>query len=96
MVEPFTPSFEWDEAKRDRVLAGRGVDFRTIVAIFDGPMVTRLDKRKVYGELRFSAVGRVDDDLFATIYTVRGTTIRLITAWKIRRADYGTYQAVLG
>ena len=96
MIEPFEVTFEWDEAKRDSVLAARGVDFRNVVGVFDGTMVTRLDRRSGYGELRFSSVGRVDGNVFATIYTVRGTAIRLITAWKIGRADYGRYQALLG
>lgn len=72
--------FEWDEEKRLKVIAERRVDMLYAALIFDGPVITRIDDRRNYGETRFIALGLVDDECFVVVYTRRHNTIRLITA----------------
>jgi uncharacterized DUF497 family protein len=86
--------FEWDEAKRLDVLRTRRVDFRDLAMAFAGPMITRIDRRKSYGEIRFRAQGMTGGALHVIVYAVRGEAIRLITAWKAGRSDHERYQAL--
>ena len=44
--------FEWDENKRSEVLDKHAVDFRHAALIFEGPILTKVDKRLDYGEGR--------------------------------------------
>ncbi|MFG1351822.1 BrnT family toxin [Xanthobacter autotrophicus] len=87
--------FEWDENKRQTNIANRGVDLLDAALIFEGPILTRIDDRKDYGEARKIAIGMVDEDCFVVVYTERDGLIRLITAWKGGRHERSQYQAGL-
>ena len=74
--------FEWDEAKRQRLLKERGFDLLYAALIFEGPVLTQLDTRTDYGEDRYISVGKVEDDYFVVVHTPRADADRLITAWR--------------
>lgn len=84
--------FEWDEAKREKVLRERGIDFIDAAAIFEGPVFSRPDGRE-YGEDRFVGVGYAGEICIVVVYTQRGDAVRLITAWKGGRNDRAEYDA---
>ncbi len=86
---------EWDEEKRRRNLEERGVDFQDAAVIFVGPTVEAEDRRRIYGERRFRALGRSGADWFLVAYTWRGTTRRIISAWKVNEDGKRRYQAIL-
>ena len=44
--------FEWDETKNQANIQKHGVSFETAKRIFDGPVLSRLDERRDYGEDR--------------------------------------------
>lgn len=51
--------FEWDEVKREKTLAERGIDFWDAVLIWDDPFrQERMDDRKDYGETRYQTIGK--------------------------------------
>ena len=50
-----------------------------------------LDTREAYGEERWIVLGRVDEFILVVVYTLRGSNIRLISARKADRNDYGIY-----
>lgn len=52
----------WDERKRLRVLADRGVDFILVSGIFDGPLLIQEDTGYDYGETRHIAVGEFEGE----------------------------------
>lgn len=83
---------EWDETKREEVLAERGVDILTAVLIFERPVLTRRDDRKDYGEDRFLSLGLVGDVPYTVAWTLRGERRRIITAWQGGRKDHATYE----
>ncbi|MDP3254426.1 MAG: BrnT family toxin [Bosea sp. (in: a-proteobacteria)] len=85
--------FEWDEAKRQQIISSRGVDILKAARIFEGYVLTSVDARQDYGELRYRAIGMVGEDCFILIYTRRDEGIRLITAWKGGRHERQRYQA---
>lgn len=85
--------FEWDEAKRKAVIAQRGVDLIYAALIFEGDVVTAIDDRADYGEVRKISIGMVNDECFKVAHTERGEVTRLITAWKGGRNDRRQYEA---
>ena len=64
--------FEWDKQKRITTIAQHGVDFRDALLIFEGPVITRIDDRKDYGELRLISVGMVGNTCYVVVHTPRG------------------------
>jgi uncharacterized protein len=87
--------FEWDEDKRQQVIRERGVDILYAAQIFEGDVLTRIDDRKDYGEIRSISIGLVEGECFVVVHTMRGESLRLVTAWKGGRNDRSEYQARL-
>ena len=84
--------FEWDEEKRQQILAERGVDIVYAALIFEGKILTRTDNRNDYGEERKISLGMVDDEAYIVVHTERNGVIRLITAWKGGKKDRDYYK----
>ena len=84
--------FEWDEKKRHQVYEKHGVDLLYATLIFDGVVLTRVDSREDYGEVRKISMGIVEDECFIVVHTERGGAIRQITAWKGGRDEYDQYE----
>ena len=60
-------SVTWDEAKRQRTLAERDLDFADAAQIFAGPVLTIADERLDYGELRFQTYGILGERLVMVV-----------------------------
>lgn len=73
--------FEWGEAKRQGVLAERGVDILDAALIFEGKVPTRIDPRD-YGATRMVSLGMADGQCHVVVHTARNEMTRPITAWK--------------
>jgi len=87
--------FEWDEDKRLSNIEDHGVDFRFAVRVFENPVIEAEDGRSDYGEIRIRALGRVDDDYFVVVYTLRNNNRRLISVWKAGKNGKRRYQTIL-
>lgn len=89
--------FEWDEAKCLQNLEQHGVDFADAALIFENPdeVIESVDDREDYGEIRYRALGRVDDDYFMVAYTWRGDNRRIISAWKVDEDGRQRYKTIL-
>jgi uncharacterized protein len=87
--------FEWDEDKRKRNIAERGVDFRRAAQIFRNPAIETEDTREDYGEQRFRALGHVDEEYYLVADTWRGNRRRIISAWKVGEDGKRRYQEIL-
>lgn len=74
--------FEWDEDKRRTNLEKHGVDLLEAALIFDGDYTSRVDDRRDYGEQRLVSIGLANGKYFVVVHTLRGETIRLISAWR--------------
>jgi uncharacterized protein len=85
--------FEWDEAKRLLLMATREIDLLDAAGIFEGPVITRKDDRRNYGELREISIGFFDGQCFVVVHTERQGVTRLITAWRGGRDEQLEYQA---
>jgi uncharacterized DUF497 family protein len=86
---------EYDEAKRLSNIKDHGVDFIDAALIFKGPILVKEDRRDDYGEQRFRALGRVDNDYFVVAFTMRGSACRIISAWKVGENGKDRYQKAL-
>jgi uncharacterized protein len=76
--------WEWDEDKRLKTLALRGLDFRDISILDLAQADLGTDARRDYGEVRIQAVGFIGGLLMTAIITPRPPNLRLIS---LRRAN---------
>jgi uncharacterized protein len=88
--------FSWDEPKRERVLAERGIDFlRVAFSLFDGrPLLTVPTPRGE--EERFLSIGLMEGKVFAVVWVWRDGAIRIVTARRARDAEEKRYRALYG
>lgn len=85
---------EWDEAKREKTLRERGLDFLLARQVLADPnLVCRIDDRRNYKEKRYIAYGMVKNDVLCLCYTMRDNIFRIIslrrTHNKEREKHYG-------
>ena len=90
------PEFEWDPVKSAANQTKHGISFAEAKAIFDGPVLTR-DDRRDYGEVRQISAGLLAGVVVViVVHTDRQGRIRIISARKANRTErelYGEYLA---
>lgn len=85
--------FEWDEAKSEACRARRGFDFAYALQAFGDPArVVTADDRWDYGEERYRLLGVIEGRVFCVAFTLRGETIRIISARKANRREVIHYE----
>jgi uncharacterized protein len=85
--------FEWNEAKADSNAALHGVSFKlATLAFFATDFWSIEDRRRDYGEVRFTGYGTVKGRLIFVAYTMRGDRVRVIHARKAGKSDVKRYQ----
>jgi len=83
--------FEWDSANADANLLKHGVDFSIAGRIFDDPnILIRFDPRP-RGEIRYQAIGIVNELVLFVSYTMRGEVCRIISARRASRRERQSY-----
>jgi len=80
-------NFDWHDAKHERNLRERGFGFDFAALIFVGRVLTRIDDRRDYGEIRIKAIGEVDGIVLAVIYTDREDVRWIISARKANKKE---------
>lgn len=89
-------AFSWDEAKREWVLAERGIDFLLVASsLFDGRTLLTVPTPRD-AEERFLSVGLIEGKFFAVVWTWRDGTIRIVTARRARDEEEKRYRALHG
>jgi len=84
--------FEWDHAKAAENYKNHGITFEQATRAFADPFaIERLDDRESYGEERFNILGMVDGRLLYVAFTLRGDTIRIISARGAEPHEKRTY-----
>lgn len=80
--------FEWGDEKNAINVEKHRISFEEAVAIFDGPVLTSVDDRFDYGEVREISIGFLGDTVVLSVtHTERGKRKRLISARKASRAE---------
>jgi uncharacterized protein len=87
--------FEWDETKRLKNKARRGLDFADASLIFDGrPLVTAPSSRS--NEERFVSTAEIDGYLYSVVWTWRGQNQRIISFRRASDAEERAYHKARG
>jgi len=74
-------AFEWDDEKATANSAKHGVSFEVARGVFRDPFaIEQLDEREDYVEERFTLIGMASGRLLFVAYTMRGDTVRIISA----------------
>jgi len=85
--------FDWHDAKSDRNLEERGFGFDFAAQIFFGRVLTNVDNREDYGEVRVKAIGEVDGIVIVVIYTDREEVRWIISARKANKKERALWLA---
>lgn len=88
--------FEWDEYKDAENRRKHGISFPEAVQIFDGPVLTKVDERFSYGEVREVSFGLLGGIVVLSVaHTERCGRIRLISARLATRNERRRFYAYL-
>lgn len=85
----------YDPAKRERVLAERGLDFDDAVYVFAGRTIEYEDDRRDYGETRFVTFGLLKGRMLALVWTPRGDARHIISMRKANEREKKIYEVEL-
>jgi uncharacterized DUF497 family protein len=86
----------WDEVKRIKTLAERGLDFANAEQVFAGTHYTRPDDRMDYGEPRLITVGTLDGRFVVMVWTLRDGARRIISMRHGHAAEEANWRKYLG
>lgn len=84
---------EWDETKRQTTLEKRQMDFADIAFIDPATLVSEADRRRDYGEPRFSSFAYLEGRLINFCWTPRHGRIRIISMRKANDRERKKYEA---
>lgn len=87
---------EYDEAKRLKTFAERGLDFARSGEVFDGTEWTWPDDRVEYAEPRFITFGFLDGRMVALVWTERNGNCRIISMRKANDREQASYRRSMG
>ena len=87
---------EFDQAKRDKTLQERGIDFAESNKVFLGPVLKLEDTRFDYSEPRFITYGWLDDRMVIIVWTPRGEVRRIISMRYANDREISKYSHLLG
>ena len=84
-------NIEWDDAKRNKVLAERGLDFADVALIDWDRAITIEDTRQPYAEARFVTYGAIRGRLCVIAWCYRGNALRVISMRKANTREVRRY-----
>ncbi|HEY8189374.1 MAG TPA: BrnT family toxin [Micavibrio sp.] len=84
--------FEWDDKKNWINIRKHGIDFEMASRIFGNPVLTYIDTRNDYGEIRSVSIGLVEGAAILVVtHTDRQGKIRIISARPASRKERDEY-----
>lgn len=89
----FRMEFDWHDAKHEKNLQERGFGFDFAAQIFLGRVLTQVDDREDYGELRVKAIGEAESIILVVIYTDRDDVRWIISARKANKKERALWLA---
>lgn len=89
-------SFEWREEKNQTNIRDHGIRFEDAQKIFDGPVLTEIDDREDYDEIREISLGLFNGIVVLTVvHTDRDGKTRLISARKATPKERRRYEKAI-
>jgi uncharacterized DUF497 family protein len=86
--------FDWHETKQIENFRKHKIDLDDAIRLFLRRHILRRSDR--HGEERYLAVGMVDEELVAIIYTMRADVCRVISARRARKDEQRAYHQAIG
>lgn len=86
----------YDQTKRDRTLASRGLDFADAALVFDGLTAEVEDTRMDYGEKRIICFGMLRGRLVVVGYTRRGAVRHVFSMRKANDREQARFAPYFG
>ena len=91
-----TRQYEWDGTKDQENIGKHGISFAEAVEIFDGPMLTKVDERFEYDEMREISMGFLGDVVVLNVvHTDRAGVTRIISARRATKTERTQFHAHL-
>ena len=88
--------FEWDERKNRSNVEKHGLSFETAIRIFDGVVLSSIDARYDYGELREISIGTIAALVAIVVaHTDRDGVTRVISARPAKKMERTLYEKAL-
>ena len=88
----YPTQFEWDENKAASNFQKHRLTFARATGIFDDPVRLDIDiSRPVDLEQRRKVIGQIDGKLYIAVYTLRGSSCRIISARRPNRTEERLY-----
>jgi len=87
---------QFDEAKRQRTLEKRGVDFADAANVFEQPNFTQEDDRYDYPETRYQTYGLIEGRMVMFAWTPTVDGIRVISMRKCNEREQKIFNTRLG
>ena len=85
-------TFEWDENKNQTNIRKHGISFEQAKIIFDHDILTRIDNRYNYGEIREISLGQIDGEVIVVVvHTKRNNNIRIMSPRKANKTEIEVY-----
>lgn len=85
--------FGWHDGKHERTRRERGFGFDFAALVFEGRVLTQIDDRRDYGEIRMKAIGEVDGIVLVVVYTDRDDVRWIISARKANQKERALWLA---
>ena len=86
---------EWDDTKRARTLAERGLDFADVALVDWDRALTIEDLRADYSEIRFVTMAPIGDRLCVFAWCRRDDALRVISLRKANERERSRYEEAL-
>ncbi len=86
---------EWDDKKRNKALAERGLDFADVASIDWNSAFTVEDTRADYAEPRFVTMAAINNRLCVFAWCQRGEALRVISLRKANERERNKYEKAL-
>ncbi|HMN74288.1 MAG TPA: BrnT family toxin [Rhodoblastus sp.] len=88
-------TLEWDERKREKTLAERGLDFADVAAADWDIAFTVEDVRTDYNEVRFVTMAPIGNRLCVFAWCRRGDALRVISLRRANERERSRYEEAL-
>ncbi|MFQ1083777.1 BrnT family toxin [Bordetella trematum] len=82
----------YDPAKNDKNIAERGLSFELAHGFEWNSALVIEDARQDYSEVRYQALGKIEERLYMLVFTVRDEAIRVISLRKANSREVARYE----
>ncbi len=87
--------FEWDAAKNIANIRKHDIDFADAIEIFQHPILTGIDTRENYGEVRWIGIGQMQSNIIVVVYVeYLSDSIRIISARKATKREQKYHEEI--